>query len=339
MDITFFHCKDFEVPYLRHLAIHGFSMKFVAEPLNADTVHECRGSRIIAVHSQDDLSQDMLHSVYDCGVRFITTRSTGYNHIDLDTAEALGIRVAHVPAYSPESIAEYAVLLMLSLARKFPQSQERYSCGNYELSGLVGSTLSHKTIGIIGTGKIGKATIKILNGFGARVLAYDIDESDKGELVYEYVDLDYILQQSDIISLHIPLNEETKYFIQASRLELMKNHALLINTSRGGLINTLDLIDCLESDHIGAVGLDVYEFEEPIFFKNHSGDVIDDYIFNRLRKHPKVLISGHQAYLTDIALSNIASSTADNIIAFQKGMDNGNILTSLSANELDYTEV
>jgi len=331
MNITFYHCKDFELPFLEEYSNRGYTMNFIPEALSKKTALACKGSQVIAVHSQDDLSEDILNIIYDHGVRFITTRSTGYNHIDLEVAHRLGIKVANVPAYSPESIAEYAIMLMLTIARKFIKSQANISKDNFDLDGLVGSTLFDKTIGIIGTGRIGRSTIKILNGFGAKVLAYDIDPKDKGELLFDYVDLEYLLKHSDIVSLHIPLNESTRYFISANRLDMMKKEVIIINTGRGGLINTLDLIDSLELKQIAAAGLDVYEFEENIFFKNHTKSKIEDFIFNRLRNHPNVLISGHQAYLTNTALKNIAKTTFYNIRSFDTGTDNHNLVKHISS--------
>jgi D-lactate dehydrogenase len=237
--------------------------------------------------------------------------------VDLEAARRAGIRVVRVPAYSPEAVAEHALALILTLNRKTHKAYNRVREGNFSLEKLTGFNLADKTVGVIGTGKIGKAFARIMTGMGCRVLGSDPhpDKSMESER-FSYTDLDTLLSESDIISLHCPLNQETSYLINSASIEKMKPGVMLINTSRGGLLNTHDVIDSLKRSHVGYLGIDVYEQEEKLFFKDRSGEILQDDQIARLMTFPNVLITAHQAFFTREALMQISHTTLENLRAF-----------------------
>jgi D-lactate dehydrogenase len=294
-------------------------LKFIDPPLSMDTVQLASGCRAACIFVNDDASAPVLNALKQIGLEYMALRSSGFNHIDLKAARALGIRVARVPEYSPYAIAEHSLALMLTLNRKLIRAHHRIMDMNFSLDGLVGFDMNGKTVGIIGTGKIGRVAAKILRGFGCRVLAYDVIQNQ--ELIEEtgviYTDLETLYKQSDIITLHLPLTEKTKYMINSSTIQLMKPGVMLINTSRGLLINTKDVIEALKTSHIGSLGLDVYEEEEGLFFEDHSEDILQDDTIARLLSFRNVLITSHQAFLTDTALHNIADITVQNLDGFE----------------------
>ena len=255
------------------------------------------------------------------GIKFIVLRSAGYNNVNIAYSKKLGIRVARVPEYSPYAVAEFTVAVMLSLNRKLTRTHYRIMEMNYSLDGLVGFDMHGKTVGIVGTGKIGRVVAKILHGFGCRLLAYDVVEDP--DLIQQYgliyTDLDTLCHQSDIITLHAPLTEQTHHMINERRIVRMKNGVMLINASRGALVNTKDVIDGLKSKHIGYFGMDVYEEEKGLFFEDHSEDILEDDQIARLMAFNNVFISSHQAFLTDTALKNIAKTTIENLDCLEKG--------------------
>ena len=260
-----------------------------------------------------------MYALKQIGLDLLVLRSSGYNHVDLTVAKELGIRIARVPEYSPHAIAEHSLALMLALNRKLIRAHQRIMDLNFSLDGLVGFDMNGKTVGLIGTGKIGRVAAKILTGFGCRILAYDVKENEelKRTCQVTYTDLETLYSQSDIISLHVPLTEKTKYMINSSTIKLMKPGVMLINTSRGLLVNTKDVIDALKTGHIGSLGLDVYEEEEGLFFLDHSEDILQDDMIARLLSFRNVLITSHQAFLTDTALNNIAETTIHNLDCFE----------------------
>ncbi len=268
----------------------------------------------------------MLQILSKIGVKFLVLRSAGYNHVDLAEAKKLNIKVARVPEYSPYAVAEHTVALMLALNRKLIRAHNRVMEQNFSLDGLVGFDMNGKTVGIIGTGKIGSVAAKILHGFGCKILAYDQVESEELKQKYNvtYTDYETLLKQSDIITLQIPLTEKTKFIINKHSIEIMKTGVMLINTSRGKLVNTKDVIEELKSGHIGSFGIDVYEEEEGLFFEDHSEDILQDDTIARLMSFRNVLITSHQAFLTDTALKNIAKTTVNNLDCFGKSDDNKN---------------
>jgi D-lactate dehydrogenase len=268
----------------------------------------------------DHLDKKTLQTLAAGGTQLIALRSAGFNHVDLASAQTLGLRVARVPEYSPHAVAEHAVALILSLNRKIHRAYNRVREGNFSLNGLVGFDLNKKTVGVIGTGRIGSVMAKILSGFGCQVIAHDIVQNPQlVEIGVKYVSLEEILRNSDIISLHVPLTPQTHHLIDERALALTKPGVMLINTGRGALIETSALIKSLKSGHIGSAGLDVYEEEEGLFFEDLSGQILQDDKLARLLTFPNVLLTSHQAFLTEEALGNIAQVTLQNISEFESG--------------------
>lgn len=329
MKIIVFDTHGFERDLLKKTLEKNHDVHFVELRLSQNTVELARGYDAVVVFIHDDLSKIVLEQLKKQNINFIVTRSAGFNHINLETAKKLKIRVANVPKYSPYAVAEHAVTLMLALNRKIIRSHHRLMDLNFSLNGLVGFDMHEKTVGIIGMGKIGEVVARILCGFGCKVLAYDVlrDDDMVQKCCVNYVDLQTIYKNSDIITLHIPLKPETKYIIDKKSLSEMKKGVMLINTSRGGLIHTKAVIDFLKSGHVGYLGLDVYEEEEELFFKDHSDDILQDDVIARLMTFPNVLITSHQAFLTKEALDNIVTTTLHNITCFEENTPCENDLT------------
>ncbi|HHK8061613.1 TPA: 2-hydroxyacid dehydrogenase, partial [Serratia marcescens] len=243
-----------------------------------------------------------------------------FNNVDLDAAQELGIKVVRVPAYSPEAVAEHAVGMMMCLNRRIHRAYQRTRDANFSLEGLIGFNMHNRTAGVIGTGKIGVATMRILKGFGMKLLAYDPFPSEQAlELGAEYVDLKTLYAQSDVITLHCPLTPENHHLLNADAFAMMKNGVMVINTSRGALIDSTAAIDALKQQKIGALGMDVYENERDLFFEDKSNDVIQDDVFRRLSACHNVLFTGHQAFLTEEALTSISQTTLQNISQLERG--------------------
>jgi D-lactate dehydrogenase len=300
--------------------------------LTEETASAAKDARAVCVFVNDQLDRRCLQALARQGVELVALRSTGFNNVDVDAAKELKLTVTRVPVYSPHAVAEHAVALLLTLNRKIHRAFNRVRELNFSLNGLVGFDLYRKTAGLIGTGKIGRVTGQILRGFGMRVLAYDPfphHEWAKQSGV-EYVEApSMLLRSSDVVSLHTPLTPETKYTIRAETIALMKRGSILINVSRGALVDTKALINALKSGHLAGVGLDVYEEEEGIFFEDLSGDVLHDDDLARLLTFPNVLITAHQAFLTREALTEIAHTTVTNIsaLAGQKSFVEGSVVT------------
>jgi len=265
----------------------------------------------------DQLSRETLQVLAEHGTRFIALRSAGFNHVDLAAASELGLTVARVPAYSPYAVAEHAAGLILMLNRKLYRAYNRVRDDNFSLDGLLGFDLHGSTVGIVGTGKIGECFMRIMHGFGCHLLAYDVRENPVClELGAQYVELPTLLAQSDIVSLHCPLLPATQYLINTNTLNQLKPGAMLINTSRGGLVNTRDVIEALKSGRLGCFGTDVYEEEEELFFQDLSGTAIGDDTFQLLQSFPNVVITAHQGFFTHNALEAIAATTIQNLSDF-----------------------
>lgn len=294
---------------------------FIKDRLTEESADLAQGFPCICAHVNDQLNRATLKKLKNVGVALIALRSAGFNHVDLTAAKELGLLVVRVPEYSPYAIAEHAVAMMLTLNRKTHKAYNKVRVGDFSLDDLVGFDLHEKTIGIVGTGRIGSALANIMIGFDCRVLLHDIKHNSDLEKNphCRYTDLDVLFKESDIISLNIPLNSETHYVINEKTLSLMKKGVMLINTGRGGLIDTKALIKYLDSGHIGYAGLDVYEHEAEIFFHDHSEEIIKDEMLSRLLTMPNVLITGHQAFLTNEALGNIADTTLQNVRDFELG--------------------
>ena len=298
-------------------ATHRHTLTFFEPRLTAQTAALARGFDVACSFVNDRLDRPALTQLRDGGVRLIALRSAGYNHVDLEAAAELDLRVVRVPEYSPYAVAEHAVGLVLALDRKIHRAYARVREGNFSLDGLLGFDLHGKTVGIVGTGRIGAAAARIFAGFGCRVLAYDL--RTQPDLAVEYVSLDTLYAETDIISLHVPLTPATQHLVDAAALARMKRGIMLINTSRGALIDSRALIVALKTGHVGSAGLDVYEEEEGVFFEDLSGKVLQDDVLARLMTFPNVIITSHQGFFTREALTAIASTTLANVTAFERG--------------------
>jgi D-lactate dehydrogenase len=321
MHITIFSTRSYDRRFINEAnRRHEHELRFLEARLTEPTASLAGAGEAVCAFVNDDLSAPVLRTLAGHGVRLIALRSAGFNHVDLHEAARLGLTVARVPAYSPFAVAEHAVGLILTLNRKFHRAYNRVREGNFALDGLVGFDLRERTVGIVGTGKIGAVFAEILRGFGCRLLAFDPFPSEACRaLGVEYLPLEEVLAQSDIISLHCPLTPETYHVIDAASVERMRQGVMLINTSRGALVDTRAVIDGLKRGRIGALGLDVYEEEADLFFEDLSGTVIQDDVFARLLTFPNVLITGHQGFFTEEALRNIAETTLSNATAFETG--------------------
>ncbi len=299
---------------------HGFELHFQQAHLQADTAVLAQGFEVVCAFVNDDLSRPVLERLAAGGTRLVALRSAGYNHVDLAAAEALGLPVVHVPAYSPHAVAEHAVGLILTLNRRLHRAYNRTREGDFSLHGLTGFDLHGKRVGVIGTGQIGETFARIMAGFGCELLAYDPYPNPRIQaLGGRYLALDALLAESDIVSLHCPLTADTRHLIDAQRLATMKPGAMLINTGRGALVNAAALIEALKSGQLGYLGLDVYEEEADIFFEDRSDQPLQDDVLARLLSFPNVVVTAHQAFLTREALAAIADTTLDNIAAWQDG--------------------
>ncbi|MDX1347981.1 MAG: 2-hydroxyacid dehydrogenase [Thiomicrorhabdus chilensis] len=285
--------------------------------LDLNTVRTGHGAEVVSVFVNDRLDEPVLQQLAAGGTKLLALRCAGFNHVDLQAAQQLGIRVARVPAYSPYAVAEHTIGLMLALNRKLYRAYNRVREGNFSLNGMLGFDMYGKTVGIIGAGKIGRLVGKMLKAFGCRVLVYDPYECTVcKQLGIEQVELNEMWEHSDIISLHCPLTPQTDHIINADTIAKMKRGVMLINTGRGALMDTEALVNGLKSKQIGYLGLDVYEKEGALFFEDHSCEIIQDDLFERLLTFHNVLITGHQAYFTEEALNHIAETTSDNIRAY-----------------------
>lgn len=319
MKVAFFDAHRFEIKIFDQIN-DKFKQNLIyfETRLNPETAKLAIGFPAICAFANDQLNESTLKILQSEGVRLIALRSAGFNHVDLIAAKNLGLKVVRVPAYSPHAVAEHAVALILALNRKICRANARVRELNFSLEGLVGFDLYQKKVGIIGTGRIGSVMATIMRGFRSEVLAYDpIPNPELIQIGVRYTTLSELYKQSDIISLHVPLTKTTRHLINCKALQEMKPGVMLINTGRGALLDTKALISSLKTGHIGAAGLDVYEEEEKIFFQDLSDQVLQDDILARLLTFPNVLITSHQAFLTQEALSNIAETTLQNIQDFE----------------------
>jgi D-lactate dehydrogenase len=321
MKVAVFSSKPYDKQFLEAAnASHGHELHFFEPRLTEDTASLASGYPSICAFVNDQLSAPVLEQLSSSGTRLVALRSAGFNHVDLAAAEDLGMKVVRVPAYSPYAVAEHTVGLILALTRKIHRAYNRVREGNFALDGLLGFDLHGCTIGIIGTGQIGAVVAQIMDGFGCQVLAYDPYPNPKLEDsgLLRYVSLEELLAGSDIVSLHCPLTPDTYHLINSKTLRQMKHGAMLINTSRGALLDTASIILALKSGRVRYLGLDVYEEEEDLFFEDLSNRVLQDDVFARLLTFPNVIITGHQAFFTQNALQAIAETTLGNISAFEK---------------------
>ncbi|MBQ6381663.1 MAG: 2-hydroxyacid dehydrogenase [Clostridia bacterium] len=313
MRILFFDTKPYDVPsFEAYGKKHDMEFKFLETKLNEDTAELAKGYDAVCVFVNDTVNAQVIDKLYEYGVKLIALRSAGYNNVDVQHAFGK-IHVVHVPAYSPYSVAEHAMALLLTSIRRIHKAYNRTREFNFSLSGLTGFDLHGKTVGVVGTGKIGSIFMNICRGFGMNVIAYDrFPKADDTK----YVTLDELFEQSDIISLHCPLTEETKHLIDKQAIEKMKKGVVILNTSRGALIDAEALLQGIKERKIGAACLDVYEEEADIFFEDLSGHILSDDVLSRLMSMPNVIVTSHQAFLTEEALNNIAETTVNNILSY-----------------------
>jgi len=320
MKIVFFSAQPYDKVFFNRYNNFGIKIEYYETHLGLHIVNVVENATAVCVFVNDKLTADVIAALAAKGVKIIALRCAGFNNVDLEAAKTYGIRVCRVPAYSPEAVAEHAVAMLLTLNRKTHKAYNRVREQNFSLNGLLGFNLHGKTVGVIGTGKIGKAFCKIMIGFGSNVIAYDLyKDAGLEALGVQYKTQDEVLQQSDVISLHCPLNADNHYLINKVTLAQMKKGVTLINTSRGGLVCTADIIRALKQGQVGHLGIDVYEQEEKLFFRDLSENIIEDDAIQRLMSFPNVLVTAHQAFFTDEALSQIAQVTLSSIDALAKG--------------------
>jgi len=321
MKIAVYSTKHYDQKYLDHVNEgYRFDLVYFDFLLTEATAKNAVDCDAVCIFVNDDGSRPVLEELAALGVKYIALRCAGFNNVDLAAAAELGLKVVRVPAYSPEAVAEHAVGLMMTLNRRIHRAYQRTRDANFSLDGLTGFNMHGKTAGVVGTGKIGVATMRILKGFGMRLLAFDPYPSAQAlELGAEYVDLKTLFAESDVITLHCPLTSENHHLLNASAFSQMKDGVMIINTSRGGLIDSQAAIDALKQQKIGSLGMDVYENERDLFFEDKSNDVIQDDVFRRLSACHNVLFTGHQAFLTAEALTAISETTLSNLNQLEHG--------------------
>jgi D-lactate dehydrogenase len=322
MHIAVFSSQTYDRRFLDEAAaaiVDRVEIRYHTESLSLQSVALAQDCEVICVFVNDVMDAPVLEALSRSGVRAILLRCAGFNNLDTEAARRLGLFVARVPAYSPEAVAEHTVALTLTLLRRIHRAYARVREGNFALDGLLGTNLHGKTVGIVGTGKIGMATARIFNGFGCRLLGFDPYPAAAFKDIGKTVALNDLLAQSDIVSLHCPLTADTHHLIDERTLALMKPGATLVNTSRGALVDTSAVIDALKSLQLGALAIDVYEQESSLFFTDRSDDIITDDIFQRLMTFPNVLVTGHLGFFTVEAMHEIAETTFDNLAAYRAG--------------------
>ncbi len=309
-----------KVMFDRANAAHNHQLVYVQDALSVATAPLAEGCGAVCVFVNDRVDEAVLEALRALGIGLVTTRSTGFNHIDAVAAQRLGIAATRVTDYSPYSVAEFAVGLLLAVNRRIARASQRTRDGNFELDGLMGFDLHGRTVGVVGTGKIGRIFAAIMRGFGCRILGFDPYPTDEFHAIGEYVPLPQLLAESDVISLHCPLTPQTRHLIDARSLQGVRHGAYLINTSRGGLIDTEAVIDALKTHRLGGLAIDVYEQEADLFFQDLSATIITDDVIQRLVSFPNVIVTGHQAFFTAEAIGQIMATTLENITAFERGL-------------------
>lgn len=317
MKVVAYSIKPFEKEFLSKANQKKHDITLISNPLSAETTFYAEGKDAVIVFTNDDVSAGVIERLAGLGIKYIATRSAGTDHIDKETASQHGIKVANVPYYSPQAIAEHAVALAFALNRNLIKADDHSHHFNFTNNGLMGFNFSGKTVGIIGLGNTGQAVAAIFKGLGCKVIGYDLNLPEDNGLI-KHVPLPYLYSNSDIISLHVPLNDGTRHIINKTSLQQMKDGVMLINTSRGPLVKTTDVIQAIYSGKVGYLGLDVYEFEKGLFFEDHEKDSIKDELLKELMQFDNVLITPHQAYLTREALQGIADQTIKNLDLWQQ---------------------
>lgn len=321
--VIFFDIKDYDKEFFKKYGKdYDFEMTFLQVRLSEETAHLTKGYDVVCAFTNDDINKETIDLISENGIKLLAMRCAGFNNISLKDIHNR-FKVVRVPAYSPHAIAEYTVGLILAINRKIHKAYVRTREGNFSINGLMGIDLYQKTAGIIGTGKIGQILIKMLKGFDMNVIAYDPFPNQKiaDELGFKYVSLDELYAEADVISLNCPLTKETKYMINRRSMLKMKDGVMIVNTGRGALIDSVDLVEALKDKKVGAAALDVYEEEEEYFFEDKSSQVIEDDILGRLLSFHNVLMTSHQAYFTKEAVEAITVTTLNNIKAFVEGKE------------------
>ncbi|MCC8051256.1 MAG: 2-hydroxyacid dehydrogenase [Lachnospiraceae bacterium] len=322
MKLLFFGTKSYDkkylLPYMEQEKYADIKVKFIEAELTPNTAMLARGYDAVCAFVNMDVGTQTVELLNECGVRLILMRCAGYNNVDLEAAKKYGIRVAHVPGYSPESVAEHAMALALTANRHLHKAYIKVRENNYSLTGLLGVSFYGRTAGIVGTGRIGAAMARICQGFGMHVIAYDMYPNKSLDFV-EYVSLEELLRRSDLISLHCPLTPETHHMINIDTIGQMKDGVILVNTSRGGLIKTEDLVRGIRENKFFAVGLDVYEEENGTVYEDMSDEIMQHSTVARLLSFPNVIVTSHQGFFTEEAMQAISETTMENALAFEKG--------------------
>ena len=328
MKIAVYSTKSYDRKYFELInAKYSFELEFFDFMLNESTARLAEHCEVVCIFVNDDGSRKVLEKLAVLGVKIIALRCAGFNNVDLKAAQDLGIQVVRVPAYSPEAVAEHTVGLMMTLNRRIHRAYQRTREANFSLEGLIGFNMHGRTVGVIGTGKIGIAVMRILKGFGMHILAYDPFKNPQAEeLGANYVELDELYAKSHVITLHCPATPENYHLLNREAFAKMRDGVMIINTSRGSLIDTPAAIDALKQRKIGALGMDVYENERDLFFEDKSNEVIQDDVFRRLSSCHNVLLTGHQAFLTEEALTSIADVTLSNIYKLKSGKPCENVV-------------
>ena len=328
MKIAIYSTKSYDRKYIELInAKYNFDLEFFDFMLNESTARLAEHCEVVCIFVNDDGNRKVLEKLAALGVKIVALRCAGFNNVDLKAAQELGIKVVRVPAYSPEAVAEHTVGLMITLNRRIHRAYQRTREANFSLEGLIGFNMHGRTVGVIGTGKIGVAVMRILKGFGMHILAYDPFKNPAvEELGAEYVELDELYARSHVITLHCPATQENYHLLNREAFAKMKDGVMIINTSRGSLIDTPAAIDALKQRKIGALGMDVYENERDLFFEDKSNEVILDDVFRRLSSCHNVLLTGHQAFLTEEALTSIADVTLSNVYKLKSGKECENIV-------------
>lgn len=321
MKIAFFSTKSYDRTYFeKYNSDYNFEFTYFETALNTSTANLTVGYDGICIFVNDVVDLETAEILATNGIRLIALRCAGFNNVDLEATKEQDIKVLRVPAYSPEAVAEHALALILTLNRKTHKAYNRVREGNFSLKNLMGFNLQGKTVGVIGTGQIGATFCKVIKGFGCKIIAFDIAKNeDLVQLGVAYLTLDEVFEQSDILSLHCPLNSYTRHMVNERSIALMRDGVMIINTSRGALINTSNVIDGLMNKKIGYLGIDVYEQEENLFFEDLSEHIIQDELILRLMSFPNVLITSHQAFFTKEAMDEITMTTLENMKAFEQG--------------------
>jgi D-lactate dehydrogenase len=332
MKVAVFNTKRYEKRSLEAAAQtlgngQGIEFTFLEPRLETQTAVLAAGHEAVLIFVNDVADREVLEKLAAGGTRFLATRSAGFNQIDCEAASELGIQLAYVPAYSPNAVAEFTIGLILTLGRHIHEGHNRVRRADFNLEGLCGFELRDMTVGVCGTGRIGTNVVKLLSGFGCKILAYDEEPNEEVMLLASYVDTrDELFRFCDILTLHVPLMPSTFHIIDAPALEMMKDGVFLINTSRGALLDTPAVVDALKRRKVGFLAIDVYEEESSLFFEDHSSDIINDDTFARLLTFPNVIVTGHQAFLTDRALRNIAETTVQSLSEFAEGRPCENVI-------------